>query len=146
MDFNRCYGCMQPKEEHPVCEHCGFNEETQNLPHQLPLGSILQGHYMIGRVLGQGGFGITYLGWDLYLEIPVAVKEYYPTSMVYRDSATTQSVINNNGDNEDLYTRSKERFLQEGKALAKFDELQNIVRIYNLFPENNTVYLVMEYA
>ena len=92
MEYNRCFGCMEEKKNHPVCEHCGWDERRQNDVHQLPVGTILQGHYMIGRSLGQGGFGITYLGWDLYLDKPVAVKEFYPGSLVTRDSGVSASV------------------------------------------------------
>lgn len=70
-----CLGCMQEKEQRPVCEHCGFDERTGNHPHQLPVGTILQNQYLIGRVLGQGGFGITYAGWDNLLMVPVALPQ-----------------------------------------------------------------------
>ncbi|MBO7253322.1 MAG: hypothetical protein J6V25_11935, partial [Oscillospiraceae bacterium] len=69
-----CLGCMQMKHNSPVCEHCGYDETKENLPHQLPAGTLLKNQYLIGRVLGQGGFGITYLGWDQHLSVPVAIK------------------------------------------------------------------------
>ena len=71
-----CLGCMQNKESSPICEHCGFDERQENLSHQLPIGTMLQNQYLVGKVLGQGGFGITYIGWDQNLSIPVAIKEY----------------------------------------------------------------------
>lgn len=57
-----CLGCMSQKSQSPVCEYCGFDERTNNHPHQLPIGTLLQNQYMVGKVLGQGGFGITYIG------------------------------------------------------------------------------------
>ena len=145
MEFNRCLGCMEEKHQHPICEHCGYDERTRNQIHQLPAGTILRGQYLIGRVLGQGGFGITYLAWDLNLDMPVAIKEYFPTGLVTRDVSTNTGVTSYEGDDSLSYEESKKRFLREGKALAKFNDLNNIVRIYSLFPENNTAYLVMEY-
>ena len=71
-----CFGCTRQKESSPVCEYCGHNETRDNLSHQLPVGTILQNQYLIGKVLGQGGFGITYMGWDQNLPIPVAIMEY----------------------------------------------------------------------
>ena len=65
METKCCYGCMQEKEGTPFCEHCGYDERIPNGAHQLPKGTVLRGQYLIGKVLGQGGFGITYLGKDL---------------------------------------------------------------------------------
>ena len=146
MEFERCPGCMEEKHQHPICEHCGWDERHENDVQQLPAGTILRGQYLIGRVLGQGGFGITYLGWDLYLDIPVAIKEYYPGSIVTRDTHFTSAVTSYTGTAGEQYEANKLRFMREAKALAKFENLHNIVRIYSFFPENNTVYLVMEYA
>ena len=146
MEFERCPGCMRVKTQHPVCEHCGFDENTPNDIHQLPVGTILQSQYLVGRVLGEGGFGITYLGWDLYLDKPVAIKEYYPSSIVTRDIRQSISVSGYLGTAGRQYEDSKARFLREAKTLARFERLPNIVKIYGFFPENNTVYLVMEYA
>ena len=92
MEQKRCYGCMKIKSQGSVCEHCGYDESISNDIHQLPAGTILKEQYLIGRVLGQGGFGITYLGWDLYLDVPVAVKEYYPSGMVMREVSVTMDV------------------------------------------------------
>ena len=75
MEENRCPGCMNIKNG-IVCEHCGFDERRQNAPHQLQIGTALQDRYLVGRALGQGGFGITYLGWNRYLDKKVAIKEY----------------------------------------------------------------------
>ena len=74
-----CYGCFQEKPDGSlVCPHCGFNAEEEQPFLALPMGTLLNGRYMIGKVLGVGGFGITYLGYDLTLEIKVAIKEYMP--------------------------------------------------------------------
>ena len=62
MEQKRCFGCMKLKQNSPICEHCGSDENTPNSPHQLPRGAVLRGQYLIGKSLGQGGFGITYLG------------------------------------------------------------------------------------
>ena len=145
MEFTRCLGCMEEKRQHPICEHCGYDERTENDAHQLPVGTILRGQYLIGRVLGQGGFGITYLGWDLNLDMPVAIKEYFPTGLVTRDVSANTDVTSYQGTSSRSYEDSKNRFLLEGRSLARFSQLHNVVKIHSLFPENNTAYLVMEY-
>ena len=86
MNEKRCYGCMAPSAGAAFCPQCGYPAGKENEPHQLRPGTLLQEKYMIGKVLGQGGFGITYLGWDVEQEETIAVKEYYPSSLVTRDT------------------------------------------------------------
>ena len=145
MGEKRCYGCMKLKTQTPLCEHCGYNEEIDNLPHQLPIGTVLQGRYEIGKVLGQGGFGITYIGWDRKTQTTVAVKEFYPSGLASRESATSRALrVNATSASED-FERNRRRFLQEARVLQKLNDVPQIVRVENLLVENNTAYIVMEY-
>ena len=145
MSERRCFGCMRTTSQH-YCEHCGWPADRQNESHQLPVGTVLMGKYQIGRVLGQGGFGITYLGWDMNLDIQVCIKEFYPSSTVNRD-VTRSTVVNCNTTNmEGYYAACLERFLREGKALAKFRNVPQIVGIHDFFQLNNTAYMVMEFV
>ena len=144
MDFNRCYGCMKPKTEGDICAHCGYAQGSANALHQLPAGTVLQNQYVIGKVLGQGGFGITYLGWDQYLDIPVAIKEYYPTGMVMRESTISLNVADCGSDDGTRFRNNRERFLREAKMLARFSEVPEIVHIRNFFLANNTAYIISE--
>jgi len=145
MESVRCPGCMQLKTQRPLCEHCGYNENIDNLPHQLPIGTRLQGRYEVGKVLGQGGFGITYIGWDHEREIPVAVKEFYPNGVVNRDAASTRTVTLSAMEGKEIFARNKARFLKEAHTLARLNNVAEIVHVYSLFEENNTAYIVMEY-
>ena len=111
-------------------------------PHQLPFHTILNGKYMIQRVLGEGGFGITYEGWDLNLELRVAIKEYFPSGFVTRGNT---DVIAHTGSGEEYYEKGKEKFLSEAKILARFYFLPGIVGVKDFFLENNTAYIVMEF-
>ncbi len=141
-----CYGCMKIKLGEYVCEHCGYDETVKNESHQLPTGTILKEQYLIGKVLGQGGFGITYLGWDLYLDIPIAIKEYFPNSSVMRDVSVSTDVVSYSGDASTRFRNNKERFMREAKTLAKFSDVPEIVHVKNFFLANNTAYIVMEYV
>ena len=145
MEKRRCPGCMRLTEE-AVCPVCGWTRERGNAPHQLQPGTVLRGQYVIGRVLGQGGFGITYLGWDRELEREVAVKEFFPGSMVTRDTAQGTGVQLYTTKSRTQYDASRERFLREARALARFSEVPEIVGIYSCFEENSTAYIVMEYV
>jgi serine/threonine protein kinase len=143
-----CMNCMlQLNEPKGVCPHCGFdNASCANAPHQLECGSILAGSYMVGRVLGQGGFGITYVGLDLNLEMKVAIKEYYPEGCVTRDTHTHISVLTFAGEKELQFEKGKERFVSEAKSLAKFAGDPGIVGVRSFFYENGTAYIVMDYV
>ncbi|MGN0321741.1 MAG: serine/threonine protein kinase [Oliverpabstia sp.] len=146
MNVNLCMGCMQPMEEGKYCANCGFCEEEYTyFPHQLPLRTILNGKYMIGKVLGEGGFGITYLGWDLNLEMKVAIKEYYPREIVTRMSDVSLSVSVLSGGVRQPYEEGVEKFMNEAKRLARLSHLPGIVMVRDFFQENRTAYIVMEY-
>lgn len=141
----RCFGCMQMKQMHPVCEHCGYDERTQNSDHQLPTGTVLGGQYLIGKALGQGGFGITYLAWDQVMNQPVAVKEYFPKGYASRTVGNTK-VTSYDGQNAHDFEFNKKRFLREAESLAKLWDIPHIVKILRYFEENGTAYIVMEYV
>ncbi len=98
--------------------------------------------YTIDRVLGQGGFGITYLAHDRNLDRAVAIKEYLPTSFAYRHEDYSVKPIT--GDHRENFTWGLGSFLKEAQTLARFSH-PNIVRVHSVFEENNTAYMVMEY-
>ena len=87
MISNRCPYCMEEIDGNTVCPHCHKDiNSLQEYSFALPHGMILHGKYLIGSVLGQGGFGITYIGFDLSLEMKVAIKEYYPQNIASRSN------------------------------------------------------------
>lgn len=138
-----CMGCMREKEQAGPCPYCGFDEETApRAPHFLPYRTILNGKYLVGRVLGEGGFGITYLGWDLNLDLKVAIKEYFPSGLVERGH--TQVNVPSQSDAE-YYEDGRNKFAQEARSLARFYTLPGIVSVKDFFLENNTAYIAMEY-
>ncbi len=113
--------------------------------HCLRKGTRLIGRYTIECVLGQGGFGITYLGIDELHEKKVAIKEFFPQGIVtrnieYRDTVTVTFV-----GEKDNYEKGKERFLKEARTMAKFSKDEGIVKALDFFGINNTAYIVMEY-
>lgn len=93
MEVRRCMKCMHPLTAgETVCPECGRAYGSANAEtFALKPGTILEGKYLVGEMLGQGGFGITYIGFDLLLEQKVAIKEYYPmsTGMVSREGHST---------------------------------------------------------
>lgn len=110
-------------------------------PKTLPAGYELQ-CYTIKSVLGQGGFGVTYLAQDNSLEREVAIKEFMPRDIAKRGNDYTLSPLNE--DMGEKLAWAMERFIREARTLSKFNH-NNIVRVYSVFEENNTAYMVMSY-
>ena len=115
---------------------------NESYPLALPVGSVLAGRYIIEKVLGQGGFGITYKAKDHVTGSFVAVKEFFPDTLAYRERSTVYSY---SGERSENFEYGKSNFLDEAKTLAQFIGNDNIVRIYTYFEENGTAYFVMEY-
>lgn len=112
----------------------------------LGIGTILNGQYSIQKVLGTGGFGITYLCIDNFLKIQVAVKEFFPSQIAYRDTTTSTNTITAcSMDYEAIYKKGLEDYAYEANKLTKFSGLEGIVSVLNFFFENGTAYMVMEY-
>lgn len=130
----------------PVCGNQHGQEEQP--PYALRCGTVLNEKYLIGKVIGQGGFGITYVGLDTVLNRKVAIKEYYPMSAgaVTRNGENSAEVVWNptavtRTSKEDGYNS----FLKEARKMAKLDSIPGIVGVRDLFLENETAYIVMNY-
>lgn len=108
----------------------------------LPQGTRIQ-DFEFHRVLGQGGFGITYLGWNMALDIPVAIKEYLPSDLATREYDL--SVVPQSSQAASDFEWGLGRFIDEARILARFHH-PNIVRVHHFFQAHSTAYIVMEYA
>ena len=150
-DPNRlCLGCMN-EWGHPdqPCPVCGFVQNWyEKPPRWLPLKHILNGKYMIGKVIGEGGFGITYIGWDLNLQVRVAIKEYFPVGLATRETGkgNGHTITALPGVRQENYRQGLEKFMTEAKNLSKFYNLKGIVAVKDFFFENDTAYMVMEFV
>ena len=145
-DRKLCMRCMACKaDEQEACPVCGFIErDFVPEKHHLPPRTILKGQYLVGCALGEGGFGITYIGWDLFLHMPVAIKEYFPSGVVIRDQGQcTVSVFA--GKDEQSFLKGRESFFREAQKVARFDNNPGVVSVKNCFIENGTAYIIMEY-
>ena len=141
-----CYNCFKEIPEGNVpCPYCGFDlgENVKKYPVALRAGTVLNGRYIVGRVLGQGGFGITYLALDTQLNAKVAIKEFMPGEIATRVGGTTVSVMMETRSEEFAY--GAERFQEEARTLAKFIGNPNIAGVSSYFDENDTSYFVMDY-
>ena len=145
-----CPGCMEKKPAGSnICPRCGFDSIRYEAKiHHLPPGSLLYNRYLVGKVIGEGGFGITYIGFDKKLDIRVAIKEYFPSGMVMRDTtgARGNTVTAYSGKNRELYEKYLSRFYNEAKTLAKLQSIEGVVHVQDYFSENDTAYIIMEYV
>ena len=140
-----CYNCFQERDSlSGPCPYCGFDlaENEKKYPVALRAGTVLNDRYIVGRVLGQGGFGITYLAWDTQLEAKVAIKEFMPNEIATRIGTTVSVAVESRSED---FTYGSERFQEEARTLAKFIGNPNIAAVTSYFDENDTSYFVMDY-
>ena len=146
MAIRRCMGCMSTYEAiDEMCPFCGYIEGTPaKEAYHIKPGSLLHDRYTVGRAIGFGGFGITYIAWDNKLMQKVAIKEYMPSEYATRVPGNLTVTIYD-GERYTEFMTGLQKFLDEAQRLAKFQNVPGIVRILDSFSENLTAYIVMEY-
>ena len=144
--MKRCLGCMQSYDDNlNICPHCGYAEGTmpEEAIHIIP-GTVLNERYIVGKVVGYGGFGVTYIAWDTLLQHRVAIKEYLPSEFSTRIPGKLELTIFN-GDKSQQFDDGMKKFLDEARRLAKFQNEAGIVKVFDCFEDNKTAYIIMEY-
>ena len=142
----RCNNCFDVYDEQfDVCPFCGYVQGAPaREPYYIYPGMVLNDRYVIGQVLGAGGFGITYKAWDKRLKAVMAIKEYYPSGLVNRVPGTKEVILFSRNRIAE-YNHGLMRFLDEAKSMAKFNAHKNIINVFEYFEENDTGYIVMEF-
>lgn len=142
--MKRCFSCFHTfEDEFGVCPHCGQVENNEPAePIYLAPGTVLADRYILGHVVGAGGFGIVYKAWDCKLETVVAVKEFFVSRLVTRAEGLKNLIVTKKSQEEFEYR--KKRFLAEARNMAKFGSHRSIPNVFEFFEENNTAYIVME--
>lgn len=141
-----CRNCFRLIESEKVpCPHCGYEAATDKRGSSaLPVGTCLNNRFFIGRVLGMGGFGITYLAFDQMLGIRIAIKEYMPNEFATRvPGQQTMSVYS--GEKHEQYMIGRRKFVDEARRLIRFQNAEGIVHAYDCFETNETAYITMEF-
>ncbi len=146
-DKQLCINCLQETYGAYPCPICRWSPEAQKSESGLYLapGIILHDQYQIAKVLGHGGFGITYLALDTNLQIKLAIKEYMPRDFATRNSISGEITVFA-GDAKENFAYGLNSFLEEARTLAKFQQHAGIVSVLNFFKANGTGYMVMEYV
>jgi len=142
----RCINCFEElNSENEQC-NCGFEESKYRVgSHVLRPGTILNNMYCVGRELGEGGFGITYVGFDLNLELKIAIKEFYMNGYNSRMNTVSDTVSVTASSAQEIFSSNKDKFVREGRILAQAYNNDGVVHVHSFFTANNTAYIVMEY-
>ena len=150
MEFERCYGCMRELDAPgAVCPHCGFDntiDPGKQPGHMLKCGTVLNGRYTVGRFLGQGGFGITYLGFDPWLDAAVCIKEYYPEGGASRTMPHSGTVHWGSDENALRLRDCCQSFVSEAEKAGKLQGLKHVAGVRAVFCENETAYIIMDFV
>lgn len=118
----QCMGCMQfYNAEFDVCPFCGYQKDTPvKAPWHIKPGTLLVGRYVIGRVVGYGGFGVTYIAWDTMLKRRIAIKEYLPSEFATR-MADEQEIMLLDGEKQlSQYQKGLDRFFRRASAWPRW--------------------------
>lgn len=142
-NLNLCMGCMCRKEYSGPCEICGYMDNTAYLPSYLAPRTVLMNKYIVGRLLSRNGEGAVYIAYDTEKNKAVEIKEYMPDLLCTRKKNEKQITVN--PDSLPLYKSYLSEFADLYKSLMNNIETDCIQKIYGIFSENNTGYVVMEH-
>ena len=143
MQLDFCPHCFEATNE-AICPRCGFTIGEYETPEKaLKPGTIIGRNYKIGRVLGIGGFGITYTGYDLRVNARYAIKEYLPNTVARRGANGALEIID--PSDKEIYDQGLAMFLEETNILITLTQCPNIVQAFDFVHENKTGYLIMEF-
>lgn len=141
-----CNSCMEPYEDGDKCPKCGYSDSNpvkESL--HLPIGSIIKDRYTIGKVLGSGAFGATYIGWDRKSGCKVAIKEYLPGEFATRVPGKTSVTMFTDGKKQKQFHDGLVKFVEEAEKLRQLPADNGVAQILDSFNFNNTAYVVSEF-
>lgn len=138
-----CLGCMREGNGTDICPYCGFNRNTPQDAPFLPLGTILQEHYIVGKKLENNAEGARYIGYDQRTRSTVVIHEFLPAGICGRAKGKTPLVVREGYSN--TFQKLGNEFLKYYRTVARLRELNSIAPIFDIFSEFNTAYTVEEF-
>ena len=137
-----CMGCMQEIGNNKICPECGFNNsEKQHAPF-LPYGTVLSNRYIVGSGIDTNGESTRYISFDKQTGDVVIICEFLPMGLFNREEGSTEIRINY--ENRLAYNKLKDEFISYYCILCELRDLSALMKVHNIFEENNTVYVVEE--
>lgn len=139
-----CMGCMEPLETAGICPYCGYNDSAPSQPSYLPPKTVLDGRYIVGKLLHKNGESALYIGYDRTTEEKVYVREYMPDALCSRTREAPDIIVNPNSVVQ--YKNYMSEFIELNKELTRLRTMSHIVAPIDMFSQNNTAYVIMQYA
>ncbi len=138
-----CMGCMNDNGGEPVCAICGYDSSSNNPSHALQTGVVLNGKFIVGKVLSANSEGITYIGWDNETNSVVNIREFYPGDFCLRDASGSVIIKESY---EFTYNNTLLKFRELSERLVQVNDLPALCPVVAIFEENATVYRVTKAA
>ena len=139
-----CMGCMNPLPEgSETCPVCGFTVGDSNPSRCLPVTTVLQEHYIVGRAISESSDSLQYIAYDRMLKEPCMIREFFPAALCRRENDDTVTARENCAP---IFEEYREQFRQTMRSLARVKDLPVIIPVYDIFEENGTVYAVTDYC
>lgn len=136
-----CMGCMNDNGGEQICPICGFDSQTKNPKNAIPIKTIINDRFVVGRVISTNGEGISYIGWDTTGDAIVQIREYFPEDLAKRNPDRTVSIVKGK---EYTFNEGLLEFLEINKTI-KSSDLPSLVPVIDIFEENGTAFAVMQY-
>ena len=137
-----CMGCMQEIKNEVVCPNCGFNNKDVQPAPFLGFNTLLKGRYIVGRGIDTNGESTRYMGFDKVSKQTVIIREFLPIGLFDRALGETKLVVG--FTDESVFNNLRSNFLSYYKIVQELNEMSAIIRILDIFEENNTAYVIEE--
>ncbi len=138
-----CFGCMREKPDFsPECPYCKFDSSDENSPNALPIKTLLQNRYHIGKVLNENGEGFTYIAYDESAKTPVRVREFFPSGIAERINTLVKPYQEYGFD----FDKARQEFSALARSLSHLNGFAGLLNITDIFEQNGTTYYVTEYV
>ncbi|MBQ5347122.1 MAG: PASTA domain-containing protein [Ruminococcus sp.] len=137
-----CMGCMREIGDNVVCPSCGFDNSKEQHSPFLPYGTVLHGRYIVGSVIDTNGESSRYIGFDKQTGDVVIVCEFLPMGLFEREHDETNMKVR--FENDDIFKKLMSDFISYFRTIAELKDFSALIRIHNIFQENNTAYVIEE--
>lgn len=143
-DVRLCMGCMNPLDEYGVCHYCSYTDDIPHLQSYLAPRTVLNDRYIVGKMLSYNGEGASYICYDTVAKTKAVLREYMPDTLCEREMKSNNIVIN--ADCLAKYKTYMSEFQDMNRTLTRMRNLKSICTAKDMFSENNTCYVILEYV
>lgn len=139
-----CMGCMNELDENGICHYCSYTDDIPHLQSYLAPKTVLDDRYIVGKMLSYNGEGASYICYDMIAKTKAVVREYMPDTLCERERGTQKLVVN--PDCLAKYKTYMSEFADMNKVLSRMRNLNHISTAMDMFVQNNTTYVILEYV